>query len=514
MAAKSKRADGYIRVSRRAGREGESFISPEVQRKKITDWAKLHDVEIIQLWEEIDQSGAKLERPLFQEALARCERGETGGIVVARLDRFARSAVDALTSIRRLTDAGARLVSVEDNFDGSTPMGRFAIGILTLIAELELERIKENWASSVTQAVGRGIHISRYTPTGYRRDEDGRLHPDEPAAAVVAECFRRRATGASWAELARFLEQEKIFPPTGNKHWSKVSVAGLLKNPVYLGQARSGTVVKENTHDALVTQAEFDAAQSVKKSLLKQRNGSLAAQAMLGGLVRCAGCGHTLKITGNTDRKTGERYPIYYCTGRYSSGLCPARATARASLVDGYVEEQVVQALEAEDGLLAHAVAASERVEAAARAVDDAEHELDLFVNNPKLLSILGEAKFVDGVEARQQALDEARHGLSELREQTALADELADGDLLHAWPTLTVHERRRLMNGLLEQVVLTKADRRGRHARPVGERTEIVLRRGVALSPARPHSRPQNGSKRKSRGRAAAKRPARASLD
>ena len=43
-----------------AGREGESFISPEVQRKKIADWAKLHDVEIVQWWEEIDQSGAKL----------------------------------------------------------------------------------------------------------------------------------------------------------------------------------------------------------------------------------------------------------------------------------------------------------------------------------------------------------------------------------------------------------------------------------------------------------------------
>jgi hypothetical protein len=78
-------ADGYIRVSRRAGREGESFISAELQRKKIADWAKLHEVEILEWWEEIDQSGAKLERPLFQQALARCEAGETGGIVVAKL---------------------------------------------------------------------------------------------------------------------------------------------------------------------------------------------------------------------------------------------------------------------------------------------------------------------------------------------------------------------------------------------------------------------------------------------
>jgi DNA invertase Pin-like site-specific DNA recombinase len=72
------RADGYIRVSRRAGREGESFISPETQRKKIADLAKLHEVEIVRWSEEIDQSGGKLERPMFQEALARCEAYETG----------------------------------------------------------------------------------------------------------------------------------------------------------------------------------------------------------------------------------------------------------------------------------------------------------------------------------------------------------------------------------------------------------------------------------------------------
>src|SRR5689334_7756458 len=107
-------ADGYIRVSRRAGREGESFISPEVQRKKIEQWAALHDVEIVAWWDEIDQSGKKLNRPMFQQALARCEAGETGGIVVVKLDRFARSAIDALESIKRLTAVGARVVSVDD----------------------------------------------------------------------------------------------------------------------------------------------------------------------------------------------------------------------------------------------------------------------------------------------------------------------------------------------------------------------------------------------------------------
>jgi DNA invertase Pin-like site-specific DNA recombinase len=478
--SKPSTADGYIRVSRRAGREGESFIAPEVQQKKIAEWARLHEVEIVQWWEELDQSGAKLERPMFQQALARCEAGETGGIVVARLDRFARSAVDALSSICRLTEAGARLVSVEDNFDGSTPMGRFAIGILTLIAELELERIKGGWETAVNEAVGRGIHISARPPTGYNRDKEGRLLRDEPAASVVAEAFRKRATGASWAELARFLEEHEVYP--NNKHWSKAGVSALIKNPVYLGQARSGKVVKEGAHEPLVTRAEFDAAQATKKSLLRQRDGSIASQAMLGGLARCAGCGHTLKITGNTDRKSGQRYPIYYCVGRYAGGPCPARANARASLLDQYVEAEVLQALQAEDGLLAQAVAASEQIEAAARSVTEAEHELDLFVNNPKLLSLLGEQKFLEGAEVRQRALDEAREELTQARSQSALADELGDGDLLRAWPKLTIQERRRLMHGLLDKVVVTRADRRGRHARPIGERTQVVLRGGSIL--------------------------------
>ena len=148
-----------------------------------------------------------------------------------------------------------------------------------------------------------------------------------------------------------------------------------------------------------MTRAEFDAAQATTKSVFKQQDGSLASQAMLGGLARCAGCGHTLKITGNTDRKSGERSPVYYWTGRYATGPCPARANVRASLLDAHVEEQVLTAMQAEDGLLAQAVAASEQINAAVRSVAEGEHELDLFVNNPRLLSLLGEAKFLEGVE-------------------------------------------------------------------------------------------------------------------
>jgi len=434
-------ADGYIRVSRVAGREGESFISPDVQRKKIKAWAELHEVELVHIWEELDQSGAKRDRPMFQLALERCERGESGGIVVSKLDRFARSAVDALEGIKRLNAAGARLVSVEDNFDGSTPMGRFAIGILTLIAELELERIKESWSTAIVTAVGRGVHISANPPAGYTREKKKGLVRSEPDASVIAEAFRKRALGASWSQLADFLTENGVRSFRGSAAWSVNGTRTLLLNRVYLGEARSGSVVNPDGHEPIVTQAEFDAAQAVA-TLFKPHDGSVASKALLGGLVRCAGCGFTLKIAGNKNPHTGESFPAYYCKGRSAKGMCPERATIRASYLDDYVEAQVLAALTDEHGLLAQAVHASQQIEDAQRDAEAAEHELALYLETD-LVSAIGAATFGQGVRARQETLDKARERLSALRAQTVVADELLSGDLLEACPS-----SRRRRNG------------------------------------------------------------------
>jgi hypothetical protein len=88
----------------------------------------------------------------------------------------------------------------------------------------------------------------------------------------------------------------------------------------------------------------------------------------------------------------------------------------------------------------------------------------------------------VERVEARQRSLDEARHALAELRTQSSLTEALAEGDVLRAWPALTVQERRRLLHGLLDRVVLTRSHGRGKLARPIAGRTQIVLRGNVLL--------------------------------
>ncbi len=88
---------------------------------------------------------------------------------------------------------------------------------------------------------------------------------DEPEASEIAEAFRRRAIGASWAELADFLTARDVHPTTGGERWSKPEVAALIRNPVYMG---------DGTHEGIVSRDEFDAAQA---GVRPTQNGSLAS---------------------------------------------------------------------------------------------------------------------------------------------------------------------------------------------------------------------------------------------
>src|SRR5436309_2703997 len=93
---------GYVRVSRVNGREGDSFISPTVQRERIEAQALASGNTVVDWQQDLDQPGTKYERPGFQAALEAVERGEADGIAVAALDRFARSVPDAAVALRRL----------------------------------------------------------------------------------------------------------------------------------------------------------------------------------------------------------------------------------------------------------------------------------------------------------------------------------------------------------------------------------------------------------------------------
>src|SRR5690348_6215918 len=149
----------------------------------------MRGARLAQVFEELDKSGARADRPLLAAALERIEAGHTGGLVVARLDRFGRSLVDSLVAIERIQRAGGVFVSVQDGLDLTTDTGRMVLRVMLSMAEWELDRIRSSWDASRERAVARGVHLSPRAPTGYRRSPSGRLSRHEPDASAVAEAF-------------------------------------------------------------------------------------------------------------------------------------------------------------------------------------------------------------------------------------------------------------------------------------------------------------------------------------
>jgi DNA invertase Pin-like site-specific DNA recombinase len=137
--------DGYVRVSRRMGRDGPGYISPAVQREAIQRWADYRGVEIVAWHFDEDESGGTQDRPGLQECMARVERGETDGIACWRLNRFARNVGGAIADVERIQAAGGMLAFVEEDIDPTGPFGSFILTVLLAVATLERDNMVTGW---------------------------------------------------------------------------------------------------------------------------------------------------------------------------------------------------------------------------------------------------------------------------------------------------------------------------------------------------------------------------------
>jgi site-specific DNA recombinase len=465
------RLDGYIRVSRVAGRGGESFISPKVQRETIEAYAGLHDHEIVHWGTDLDQSGGKFDRPDFQKTLARCRSGETDGIIAAKLDRLTRSLSGLSQLIDEATAGGWTLIAIDFGLDLKRREGRLVANVLASVAEWELDTRRDGFAQSRGEAVGRGVHIASRTPTGYRkREEDKILEPDPDAAAVIRELFRRRARGEGWTALARFLDKSGVRGPYGNGAWTPSAVSKMISNRAYLGEARSGKYVNEHAHAPLVSRPEFEAAQG-DRTVASARIGD---GLLLQGVVRCAGCRYLLKAD-NMKGRSGERLGLYRCRKIHAAGECPAPATIMARVLDPYIEQSFIDAL-GPTGPLAEAVASTKALDDAVAAVEGAESELADYRDEPGIMAAIGKERFIEGLEARAEVVRIAQAKLNEARQQTAMNghDATTSGDLIEAWPTLTIAEKRALLTASLDAIFIRS---NGGSNKPVADRSLLLWR-------------------------------------
>jgi site-specific DNA recombinase len=450
--------DGYVRVSWVGDRGGPNFISPEVQRDQIEAWAKLNGATIGKVFEELNESGGRSDRPRLLEALERIESGVSQGLVVAKLDRFGRSLIDGLSKIDRITAADGIFVSVQDGLDVSTPTGKLVLRIMFSMAEWELERIRANWVVAKQRAVDRGVHLGPYPPFGYRRDKNGRLHPDPQAAPVLVRVFKERAEGATVQSIADSLNESGLKTGKGSSQFVHVSVRRMLKNRVYLGETKSKDHVNPEAHRPLVDEATWQRAQRPNHYANERR------ATLLGGLLRCGAC--RMKMTSSAGARNAQMVrPSYHCARYTSAGECRHRARIRADEIEGLVEELVIRA--ARRSVDGRAVSRMKKAEVR---LAGAQQALVRYRDDTSARSALGSERFAEGLVKRNDEVE--RRALQVANARVAAEPPIAvPENLEQVWPDLSLDERREVLEQFIDCIFVMPG------TEPARDRVYVCLR-------------------------------------
>lgn len=195
------RAIGYLRVS--TGRQADEGLSLAAQRDRVAAWAAAHGHELAAIESDEGISGRKAgNRPGLARAVEAACAGR-GVLVVYSLSRAARSTIDTLTLVKRLTEAGAGFVSLSENIDTTTPAGRFFLTVLAALAEMESAQIGERVREINRYKRSRGERLTGQLPLGFRA-VDGKLVRDERTLAHFGEVVQHADQTSDIAAALRF----------------------------------------------------------------------------------------------------------------------------------------------------------------------------------------------------------------------------------------------------------------------------------------------------------------------
>ena len=177
--------DAYVRVSRVMGREDDSYMSPSIQEDDARRWADREGVAVGIVAKDEDVSGGKaIEDRGLEKLIKRIERGASAGVIVNHTDRFGGDELNAAIAIKRISDAGGRLIVTATGLDSSDPNSKMPLRFYLMMAEAFLDRVKDNWDATKRRSIERGLHICGAPPIGYRRHDEIEW-PDRPALFLL-----------------------------------------------------------------------------------------------------------------------------------------------------------------------------------------------------------------------------------------------------------------------------------------------------------------------------------------
>ena len=429
-------------------------------------------------------TGANTNRPALQRLLEDIRQDRLDCLVVYKLDRLSRSVRDYLNLLAFLEEHGIAFVSVTQQFNTTTPVGRMTLRMLLSFAEFERDLVSERTRDKMSAARRRGKWTGGPPPLGYDlAPEGGRLIVNGEEAEKVRAIFElyieRHSLIAVAQELNRRGWRRKSWTTKDGRRregrsWDKASVHQTVSDPIYAGLQKLRSETFRGEHAAIIPKALFEKAQRILAENRRSAGATHRNQtgALLRGVLRCAACGAAM--VHHWTRNSGREYRYYTCTHAQKLGrsACPTRSIP-AREVENFVVEKIA-AIGVDPGLQRETfrqVIAQARAERRALSAEASRLEKDLTAVRRETEGLVGQlasataattAAVTSGIEKREQGRISFERRLAEVRQRLAEldAERIEESDLSRAlrdfvplWEILTVPERERVIRMLIERI-------------------------------------------------------------
>jgi site-specific DNA recombinase len=321
---KRSRCAIYTRKSTEEGLE-QDFNSLDAQREACTAFVQSQKHEgwmvLPTAYDDGGYSGASMQRPALQRLLADIEARRIDVVVVYKVDRLTRALSDFAKLVEIFDRCGVSFISITQQFNTTTSMGRLTLNILLSFAQFERELIGERVRDKIVASKKKGIWMGGTVPLGYDV-KDRKLIVNKAEARTVVDIYRRylrlKSVRALRAELdvAGIRSKRRVRPDgteCGNQRFSQGALFLMLQNRTYRGEATHKGNAYPGEHAAIVDRPLWDAVQAVlAENRVARANGSNSkAPSLLTGLLFDE-AGERLTPTWSV--KKGTRYRYYIST--------------------------------------------------------------------------------------------------------------------------------------------------------------------------------------------------------
>ena len=346
-----RKAALYVRVSTKYQVDKDSL---PLQRKKLKEYCKMYDIEEYQIFEDDGYSAKNTDRPNFQKMMDCIRKGDYTHLIVWKVDRVSRNLLDFATMYQELKERKVTFISLNEQFDTSTPIGGAMLKIILIFAELEREMTSERVTAVMLDRAENGQWNGARLPLGYRLNRETMTpEPDPDEKEIVQLIFDEYEKTKSCRKVARFMQNNNIKLPD-NRAWNPALIKNAIHNQIYIGiyvynkreahdkfRPESEWIVKENNHQPIISKEQFERCNQIMDKNARSRDVSTIRQTKhihtFAGKLICNMCGGNMGARKDIALKNGFRPSNYSCARRLNMMDCDNRRGIRETYIGPFI---------------------------------------------------------------------------------------------------------------------------------------------------------------------------------